>query len=92
MTYVMSDLHGMYDKYIGMLELIGFSDEDDMYIIGDVVERGEQPAEILLDMMKRPNVFPIIGNHEAMALNVLDVMFRTPVAFASPPIAIDTNE
>ncbi|MBR5091210.1 MAG: metallophosphoesterase [Ruminiclostridium sp.] len=76
MTYVMSDIHGMYDKYIRMLDLIGFSDDDDLYIIGDVVDRGDKSAEVLLDMMKRPNVYPIIGNHELMALNVLDVMFN----------------
>ena len=28
MTYVMSDLHGRYDLYVKMLELIGFSEED----------------------------------------------------------------
>ncbi len=75
MTYVMSDIHGMYEKYTKMLELIGFSDDDDMYILGDVVDRGEHSAEILLDMMPRRNVFPVIGNHELMAKTVLDVMF-----------------
>lgn len=76
MIYVMSDIHGMYEKYVKMLELIEFSEDDDMYIIGDVVDRGEQSAEILLDMMKRPNVFPIVGNHELMTMNVLDIMFN----------------
>ena len=76
MIYAMSDLHGMYDKYIKMLELIGFSDDDELFVIGDVVDRGEKPVELLLDIMQRPNVFPIIGNHELMALNVLDVMFN----------------
>ena len=28
MNYVMSDLHGRYDLYMKMLELIGFLDED----------------------------------------------------------------
>ena len=30
MRYVMSDIHGCYDEYIRMLELINFSDEDDL--------------------------------------------------------------
>jgi len=71
MYYAMSDLHGKYEKYIAMLEKINFSDEDTMFIIGDVVDRGEKPVEILLDMMKRPNVYPIMGNHEALALYIL---------------------
>ena len=75
MIYAISDIHGMYDKYIKMLELIEFSDDDELYVLGDVVDRGEKPVEVLLDMMKRPNVYLIIGNHELMALDVLDMMF-----------------
>lgn len=86
MIYVMSDIHGMYDKYIKMLDLIGFSDEDELYVLGDVVDRGEKPVEVLLDMMKRSNVYPIIGNHELMALNVLDIMFNGERADVSVPV------
>lgn len=61
MIYVMSDIHGMYDKYIKMLDLIELSGDDELYILGDVVDRGDKPVEVLLDMMNRPNVYPIIG-------------------------------
>lgn len=64
MAYVMSDIHGMYDKYKAMLEKISFSDKDALYILGDVVDRGENPVDVLLDMMSRPNVYPIMGNHD----------------------------
>lgn len=30
MKYVTSDIHGCYDEYIRMLELINFSDEDEL--------------------------------------------------------------
>ena len=53
MTYVMTDLHGKYDKYKEMLELISFSDEDTMYINGDICDRGEESAKIYLDIMSR---------------------------------------
>ena len=71
MTYVMSDLHGCYDKYAQMLEKIGFGDGDTLYILGDVIDRGEGGIRILLDMMGRKNVIPIIGNHESLALSSL---------------------
>ena len=71
MTYVMSDLHGRYRQYLEILDQIGFSDEDELYVVGDVVDRGPQPVEILLDMSLRPNVFPILGNHEYMARSLL---------------------
>ena len=67
MTYVMSDLHGRYEQYRRMLEVIGFSEADELYILGDVVDRGPEPVRILTDMSMRPNVYPILGNHEYMA-------------------------
>lgn len=71
MIYVMSDIHGMYEKYKKMLKFIELSDKDTLYIIGDVVDRGPEPIQILQDMMQRRNVIPILGNHEYMALNAL---------------------
>lgn len=71
MIYTISDLHGEYTKYIAMLEKIGFKDDDILYILGDVLDRGPEPIRILQDMAARPNVFPILGNHEAMAISVL---------------------
>lgn len=71
MTYAMSDLHGCYDKYAQMLEKIGFGEDDTLYILGDVIDRGPDGIRILLDMMGRKNVIPIIGNHESLALSSL---------------------
>ena len=71
MIYAMSDLHGEYDKYRAMLERIHFSDDDSLFIVGDVVDRGPKPIAILRDMSLRPNVFPIMGNHDKMAIDVL---------------------
>ena len=71
MIYVMSDLHGCYDKYMQILEKIKFNNEDTLYILGDIVDRGDDGIKILLDMMKRPNVIPMLGNHEYMAYSVL---------------------
>lgn len=39
MTYVMSDIHGMYEKYIEMLMTIQLNDEDTLYILGDMIDR-----------------------------------------------------
>ena len=71
MTYVMSDLHGQYRKYRKMLETIRFSEDDELYILGDVVDRGPESVEILLDMSMRANVFPILGNHDMTAALLL---------------------
>ena len=47
MTYVISDIHGCYDKYMQMLDKIKFKDSDEMYVLGDVVDRGEYPVKVL---------------------------------------------
>lgn len=66
MHYVLSDIHGEYQRYKKMLEKIQFTEEDTLYILGDVIDRGDDGLKILFDMMLRPNVFPILGNHEYM--------------------------
>ena len=71
MIYAMSDIHGQYQKYLKMLNEIKFENRDKLYILGDVINRGECGIEILLDMMKRQNVIPLIGNHEIMAIRVM---------------------
>ena len=76
MVYAMSDLHGCYDLYIKMLEKIKFSDEDTLYILGDVTDRGEDGIKILQDMMKRGNVIPILGNHDYTALRMFKMIYN----------------
>ncbi len=71
MIYAMSDLHGCFSDYLEMLEKIDLKEEDTLYILGDVIDRGLYGIDILLDMMKRPNIKPLIGNHEDMALPVM---------------------
>ena len=71
MIYVMSDFHGQYDAYIQMLETIGLSWQDEVYVIGDVIDRGENGIKILSDMMEQPNIHLIRGNHEQMMLDAL---------------------
>lgn len=66
MIYVMSDIHGCYNKYIEMLNLIEFKEEDTLYIIGDIVDRGSQNIAMIKDVMQRTNVVMLMGNHEDM--------------------------
>ena len=71
MIYAVSDIHGNFDKYTKMLEKINFSPNDTLYILGDVIDRGNDGFKILLDAAKRSNVTMLMGNHEAMALDAL---------------------
>lgn len=72
MTYVISDIHGDFDRYEKMLEKINLDeDRDVLFVLGDVIDYGEDSFKILLDMSSRPNVYPILGEHEYMALPLL---------------------
>lgn len=68
MTYVMSDLHGCHAQFLQMCEQIDFKDSDDLFLLGDFVDRGAQPIPLLLDCMNRINVYPLMGNHEELFL------------------------
>lgn len=68
MTYVMSDLHGCHKQFLQMCEQIGLTENDDLFLLGDLVDRGPEPVALLLACMERPNVYPLMGNHEALFL------------------------
>lgn len=70
-TYVMSDIHGNYEKYKQALDKIHLQENDILYVLGDVVDRGADSCKILLDMMCHFNIVPLLGNHEFMAMSVL---------------------
>ena len=38
MTYVVSDLHGSFEKFKKLLKEIRFCDDDVMYVLGDIVD------------------------------------------------------
>lgn len=71
MTYCVSDIHGNYEGYMKLLETINLRDEDTLFVLGDVIDRGKGGIKILQDMMMHFNIIPILGNHEYMAINCL---------------------
>lgn len=71
MIYVTSDIHGEYDRYLRLLEAIDFSSRDHLYVIGDIIDRGEHGVDVAFDMLARENVTLLKGNHEVMALATL---------------------
>ena len=76
MTYAISDIHGRYDLYTAMLDKIGFSDADTLYILGDIVDRGRHGLKTVLDIAERKNVIPLMGNHDYLALTILSSLHR----------------
>lgn len=70
MIYVTSDLHGYsLQKFKSLLDKAGFCDDDFLYVLGDVIDRGENSVELLTWLMNCPNAQLILGNHEKMLLD-----------------------
>ena len=72
MIYVVSDIHGYYKRFRKLLEKIKFKEEDTLYILGDIIDRGPEIAELVDFVVNTPNVKMILGNHEDMFLNYWD--------------------
>ena len=71
MIYVMSDIHGQARRFHSILDQIALKDEDTLYILGDVIDRNPDGIRILKEIMSRPNMKMLLGNHELMMLQSL---------------------
>lgn len=71
MTYVVSDIHGEYEKFLSLLSLIDLKDDDILYIAGDLVDYGAGGMELVGDLSVRLNVYPIAGDHDYIAARML---------------------
>ena len=70
MVYVLSDLHGDDKRYEAFVTE-KLQDDDTAYILGDAIDRQTGGIKIIRDIMKRPNVHLILGNHEYMMMKAL---------------------
>ncbi|MBO5287187.1 MAG: fructose-bisphosphatase class III [Clostridia bacterium] len=69
MVYVTSDLHGIgVEKLKALLDSVEFSEKDFLFILGDVIDRGDHGIELIKYLMDKPNMELLLGNHEAMML------------------------
>lgn len=71
MTYVMSDIHGNYQKFRALLSEISFKEDDVLYILGDLVDYGDEAMELIEDVSIRLNVYPVAGEHDFLAARML---------------------
>ncbi len=71
-TYVISDVHGMGDKFDALLKVL--SPTDTIYVLGDVIDRGPDGIRILQTIMHDQRFKMILGNHEHMMLDFLECL------------------
>ena len=64
MLYFASDIHAQYKLFLKLLEKIHFSDNDEMFICGDIIEKGPESLRLAKFVFEAPNIHCICGNHE----------------------------
>lgn len=68
-TYCISDLHGNLKKLDAFTKTL--NEDDRVYVLGDVVDKGQYPIPALILMIKDPRFKMIMGNHEYMMYKYL---------------------
>jgi serine/threonine protein phosphatase 1 len=67
---VIGDVHGHYEGLMSLLEAIAPTSNDQVYFLGDLIDRGPQSCQVI-DFVRQSNYPCILGNHEQMMLNIL---------------------
>jgi serine/threonine protein phosphatase 1 len=71
MTYVTANLHGCYTQFTELLRQIKLSKNDVLYVLGDIVDYGDEPMELICDLSMRYNVYAVAGDHDFLAARML---------------------
>ena len=74
--YAISDIHGCYKSFMALLEKIGFGKDDQLYLLGDLIDRGPASKMVIdeiIAMRENGNfVECLTGNHEWMFAEAID--------------------
>ncbi len=72
--FAISDIHGCFNPFYELVvRVIDLSKSDQLILLGDYIDRGEQSREVvdfIIDLKKKGfNIIPLMGNHELMLLD-----------------------
>ena len=71
MKYVISDIHGNLKLFNEILRKIDLKNSDELYVLGDMIDRHSHGIEVMMILMNMPNAKVILGNHEWMMMRAL---------------------
>lgn len=73
MTYrriIIGDVHGHYDALIALLDKVALNYDDQVYFLGDLIDRGPKSAQVV-DFVYQNHYKCLLGNHEQMLLDAI---------------------
>lgn len=71
-TYVFSDVHGHRGTLDRLLERVSPSDDDSLFMLGDMIDRGPDPVGVMQLCRGLGNATVLMGNHEDLMLSFIE--------------------
>ncbi len=81
---VIPDIHGCYNTFAELLKKIKLTKEDNLYLLGDYIDRGknsDKVVDLIIELSETHNIFPIMGNHEKSILEAQEDYDKGTFAF-----------
>ena len=67
-VYVTSDAHGHVRALDEVLERVSLGAGDELYVLGDLIDRGPDPLGVVSLVRSLPNAHVLLGNHEDLMM------------------------
>lgn len=77
---IIGDIHGHYDGLLTLLEQVAPGQDDQVYFLGDLVDRGPKSAQVV-EFVKNSPYHCLMGNHEQLMLSALPPEGQNPQAW-----------
>ncbi len=87
MTFVVSNLYGRFDKFENLIKKINLKESDTLYVLGNIVDYGEQSIELVNDLSTRYNVYSVLGEHDYKAYLLLSEFDRILKEGGAPSVS-----
>lgn len=69
-TIIIGDIHGCFDELVELLAVVGTTPHDRVVSVGDLIDRGPKPVEVVRFFRDRPGALALRGNHEDKHLRI----------------------
>ena len=67
--WVVGDIHGYYDSFLGLVSKLNLDDGDLVISIGDMIDGGPESVGVVDFFIENDQFLAILGNHEQMLLD-----------------------
>ncbi|WAA10970.1 metallophosphoesterase family protein [Fervidibacillus albus] len=75
-TLVISDIHGCFDEWMELLDLVNYTiGQDRLILLGDYVDRGPKSKEVIdhvMELAKEEEVIVLKGNHDERFVSLIE--------------------